>query len=215
MSRLLPTLTLSVGVIAFMFMFTYLPQAAIMTIFNGPLAAFSAALLTLSESSTIITLLSKNFLIEEALLDTFDGVCSLGVGACSTMLADRTGHQTLVSRNMTDTVSEGRQIKPGADPMAKLGKIAKKPFEKFTPKAIIRYFIYLPLNFIPLVGTAIFLTLQGMTLLCLVGRWALTSDTGKRVGESAHNRYFQLKKWSNSTKEAWIREHQAAYTRYL
>lgn len=176
-SRLLPTLTLSVGVIVFMFIFAYLPQAAFLALFNGPLAVFNAILLTLSEASTIITVLSKNFLIDEALLDTFDG--------------------TLVSRNMTSTVSEGRQIKPGSDPMAKLGKIAKKPFEKFTPAAIIRYFMYLPLNFIPVVGTALFITMQG-----------------KRVGAAAHDRYFQLKKMSNSAKEAWVHEHQAAYTSF-
>lgn len=57
-----------------MFVFAYLPQAAVLAIFNGPLAVFSTILLTLSESSTIINLLSRAFLIDEALLDTFDGV---------------------------------------------------------------------------------------------------------------------------------------------
>lgn len=67
---------------------------------------------------------------------------------------------------MTDFVSEGRQIKSGhRDPIAKLGTLVKKPFAKFTPEAIIRYFMYLPLNFIPVVGTAIFLTLQGTSVL--------------------------------------------------
>lgn len=74
MSQLASTLSLSVGVVAFMFTFTYLPQAAVLTLFNGPLAVFSTILLTLSESSTIINLLSRSFLIEEALVDTFDGV---------------------------------------------------------------------------------------------------------------------------------------------
>ena len=83
MSRLVPTLSLSAGVIAFMFIFTYLPQAAVLALFNGPLAAFSAILLTLSESSTIINLLSKNFLIDEALLDTFDGVGLFTAIMCS------------------------------------------------------------------------------------------------------------------------------------
>lgn len=73
MSRLASTLSLSTGVIVFMFVFTYLPQAAVLALFNGPLAVFSTILLTLSESSTIINLLSRTFLVE-ALLDTFDGV---------------------------------------------------------------------------------------------------------------------------------------------
>ncbi len=63
---------------------------------------------------------------------------------------------------MTEMVSEGRQIKSGNhDAIGKLGAVAKKPFQKFTPQAIIRYFMYLPLNFIPVVGTALFITMQG------------------------------------------------------
>ena len=102
-----------------MFVFTYLPQAAVLAFVNGPLSAFTTILLTLSESSTIITLISKNFMIENALIDTFDGV--------------------LLARNETTILSEGRQIKSGTDPINRLGKMIKKPFQKFTPKAFIRY----------------------------------------------------------------------------
>ena len=176
-SKLAPTIFLGLGITTFMFIFTYVPQMAIMAFTSGPLAAISAAVLVLSESSTIFTMLSKNFLIEDALVDTFDGV--------------------LVSKNTTDLVSEGRQIKAGGDPMAKLGKMIKKPFAKFTPRALIRYFMYLPLNFIPVIGTAIFVVLQG-----------------KRAGPAAHSRYFQLKEWNASQRQKHIEEHQAAYTRY-
>ena len=62
---------------------------------------------------------------------------------------------------MTDLVGEGRQVKQGSDAGAKLGKLAKKPFQRFTPQALIRYFMYLPLNLIPVVGTVIFLVMQG------------------------------------------------------
>ena len=176
-TKLIPTLTLGLGVTAFMFVFTYLPQAAIMTFTQGPLAAISAALLVLSESSTVFTMLSKTFLIEDTLVDTFDGV--------------------LVSKNTTDLVSSGRQIHAGSDPVAKLGKLIKKPFAKFAPKALIRYVMYLPLNFIPVVGTVMFVLLQG-----------------KRAGPVAHARYFQLKGWTGSQKQKHINENQAAYTRY-
>lgn len=112
-----------------MFTFTYLPQLAVLVFVNGPIAAFTTALLVLNESSTIVSLLSRNFLLQDALLDTFDG--------------------TLVSKNATGIVQEGRQIKSGSDPMARLGKVLKSPFAKFTPKALVRYVMYLPLNFIP------------------------------------------------------------------
>jgi hypothetical protein len=57
-----------------MFFFTYLPQAAVLALFNGPLAALTTVLLVFSESSTIFNVLSKNFFIDDALIDTFDGV---------------------------------------------------------------------------------------------------------------------------------------------
>lgn len=57
-----------------MFIFTYLPQAAILALFNGPLAAVSTLLLVLSESSTIFMVLAKTLLVEDSLVDTFDGV---------------------------------------------------------------------------------------------------------------------------------------------
>ncbi|MCJ1300820.1 hypothetical protein MMC08_003619 [Hypocenomyce scalaris] len=176
-SKLVPTMSLGVGITAFMFVFTYLPQVAIMAFTNGPLAAISAGLLVLSESSTLFTILSKTFLIEDALVDTFDGV--------------------LVSKNTTDLVSGGRQIKAGGDPMAKLGKLVKTPFAKFTPTALIRYVMYLPLNFIPVVGTVMFVILQG-----------------RRAGPTAHQRYFQLKEWNSAQRQKHIEDNKAAYTSF-
>jgi hypothetical protein len=132
----MPTLALSAAVIGSMFFFTYLPQLAISVFVNGPLAAITTALLVLSESSTLISIVSRNFMLQDALLDTFDG--------------------TLVSRNATGVVSEGRELKSGRDPISRLGKVLKSPFEKYSPKSLIRYVMYLPLNFIP--GTRINLT---------------------------------------------------------
>jgi hypothetical protein len=176
-SKLAPTLTLSVGITTFMFVFAYLPQMAVMAFTSGPIAAITAALLTLSESSTLINLLSRTFLVEDALIDTFDG--------------------TLLTRECTNLVEGGRQIKSGGDNIARLGKLIKKPFARFTPNAIIRYLIYLPLNFIPIVGTAIFILLQG-----------------KRAGPAAHTRYFQLKEWNKRQRELHIEEHRGGYTAF-
>jgi len=179
LSKLVPTLSLSVGIIAVMFVFAYLPQLAVLVFVNGPLAAFTTILLTLSESSTLINIISRTFLLQDALVDTFDGV--------------------LVARRQTEVLAEGRQLKSGNfnDPIAKLGKLVKSPFEKFTPKALVRYVMYLPLNFIPVVGTVIFVLLQGRTR-----------------GRSTHTRYFQLKKWTNAEREEWLKENTAPYTAF-
>lgn len=138
------------GVIAGMFVFTYLPQLAVLVFVDGPIAVLSTILLVLNESSTIVNMVSRNWILQDALLDTFDG--------------------TLVSKNATNLVTEGRELKPGGDPIAKLGKILRSPFERFSPKAIIRYLMYLPLNFIPIVGTAVFIGLQGKKDLAIVCR---------------------------------------------
>jgi hypothetical protein len=162
----------------FMFAVTYVPQVAMLTIFNGPLAIFTTVLLVLSEASTIFSVLSKNFLIDDALIDTFDG--------------------TLLCRNLHSLVQNERQVKSGSDPVAKLGKLVSKPFAKFTPSAIVRYFMYLPLNFIPVVGTVLFVILQG-----------------RKTGPTAHARYFQLKQMKKQEKDEFVEKRKAAYTRLV
>ncbi|KAF2131888.1 hypothetical protein P153DRAFT_364366 [Dothidotthia symphoricarpi CBS 119687] len=176
-AKLVPTMSLGLGVTIFMFAVTYVPQAAVLAIFNGPLAVLTTFLLVLSESSTIFSILSKNFLIDDALIDTFDG--------------------TLLCRNMTSLVSTERQIKSGSDPVAKLGKLVSKPFAKFTPKAMIRYLMYLPLNFIPVFGTVLFVILQG-----------------RKFGPTAHARYFQLKQMKPREKQDFIENRKAAYASF-
>jgi hypothetical protein len=128
-TRITPILGLSVSVVTGMFLLTYLPQLAVSVFISGPLAVFTTMILVLNESSAIISMVSRNFILKDAIVDTFDG--------------------TLLSRNESEIVSEGRQIKSGGDPMEKLGKLIKNPLDKFSPQAAIRYVLYLPLNFIP------------------------------------------------------------------
>lgn len=45
LNKLLPTASLGLGVTALMFAFTYVPQAAVLAVFNGPLAIFTTILL--------------------------------------------------------------------------------------------------------------------------------------------------------------------------
>ena len=176
-SKIIPVVGLALGVVIFMFTFTYLPQVGIMFFTNGPLAPFTTILLILSESATITNMLSRNFIVQDAMIDTFDG--------------------TLVARNSTKLVSQGRELKQGGDAVSRLGKIAKKPFEKFTIKALVRYFMYLPLNFIPVVGTAFFIFIQG-----------------RNKGKSAHARYFNLKGWKQSDVDSFTTEHVGPYTAF-
>ncbi|EQL00787.1 hypothetical protein G6O67_002008 [Ophiocordyceps sinensis] len=177
LSRLGPFLSLSAAVVGGMFAFTYVPQLAVLVLVNGPLAVVTTVLLVLNESSTIVNIISRNWILQDAILDTFDG--------------------TLVARNATNIVRQGREIKSGNEPMQRLGKIFKSPFERFSPAALVRYVTYLPLNFIPVVGTAIFIFLQG-----------------RNRGRLVHDRYFQLKKWSSFQRSEWLGKHIGPYTAF-
>ena len=75
LSNLAPTMTLGLGITAFMFLVTYVPQMAAMALVEGPIAAVSAAGLVLSESSTLTNIGARAWWVEAALVDTFDGVC--------------------------------------------------------------------------------------------------------------------------------------------
>ncbi|GFP54500.1 outer spore wall protein RRT8 [Trichoderma asperellum] len=169
LDRVVPYGTLTASVIGAMFVITYLPQLAVMALFNGPLAVYSTVLLTLNESSIIIHMISRTWLLQESLMDTFDG--------------------TLVARNATAVVQQGREVHAGSDPMKKLGKVFKKRFEKLSLTAMIRYVMYLPLNFIPVVGTAAFIFLHD-------------------------SKYFQLKNWSDLQRAQWINTHSGAYASF-
>lgn len=141
LDRVVPYGTLTVSVIGAMFAIAYLPQLAVLLLFNGPLAVYSTVLLTLNESSIIIHLISRTWMLRESLMDIFDG--------------------TLVSRNATAVVQQGREVHSGSDPMKKLGKVFKKRFDRMSLTSMIRYVMYLPLNFIPVVGTITFIFLHG------------------------------------------------------
>lgn len=139
-SKLPQYIALYGSVTAGMFTFTYLPQLAVMVFVNGPLAVVTTVFLVLNESATIVNMISRNYMLQDSLLNTFDG--------------------TLLARNKTGIVQQGREVKSGSDPIARLGKVLRSPFDKFSPKAIVRYFLYLPLNFIPVAGTVIFIFFQ-------------------------------------------------------
>lgn len=148
-SKLIPYLSLYVGVIGPMFFFTYLPQLAIMVFVNGPLAVFTTVLLVLNESAAVVSIISKSLLLQEALLDTFDG--------------------TLVAKKQTEIVKNGRELNTRGDAVQRLGKVLKNPFSRFSVKELVRYFMYLPLNFIPVIGTVAFIFIRGELLYLTKG----------------------------------------------
>lgn len=154
----------------------YIPQSFVLQLINGPLAWITTVVLVLSESATIITALASTFLVDETLVDTFDLV--------------------LLSRGLLSLVQNGREPR-GTDKgtgTGRLGKLLRKPFSRFTPRALVRYVVCLPLNFIPLLGTTLFLLVQG-----------------RQQGPAYHARYFQLKRLSVAQRDAFVRRNIPSY----
>ena len=71
----------------------------------------------------------------------------------------------------------------------------KAPIPKFSPHNVIQYLMYLPLNFIPVVGTIIFLYLQG-----------------KKYGPTIHQRYYELRHMNTVDADAHVENLRGAYT---
>jgi hypothetical protein len=112
-SRILPFMLLTTSVTIPMFFFTYVPQAAVLTVINGPLGVISAIALVLSESATIVNFISRQFLLQAALTDLFDA--------------------TLIGQGQAELVSKGRELKTGdqREGVDKLGKSLMEPLNKY------------------------------------------------------------------------------------
>lgn len=112
LKRLLPCVALSAGVISVMFLFTYVPQAAVLSLMNGPIGPVNAVALVLSESSAIINWLARAFVLQGALVDIFDA--------------------TLVCEGQESLVAKGRELKSGSkhDGAKRLGKALTQPMQR-------------------------------------------------------------------------------------
>lgn len=70
--RLLPLSIISVLVYLILFFFAYLPQVALLAIWQGRGAWFSALILTLGEGQVLIQALFEGFFVDECRVDIFD-----------------------------------------------------------------------------------------------------------------------------------------------
>ncbi|KAG8936468.1 hypothetical protein FRC02_001886 [Tulasnella sp. 418] len=137
---LLLSLVASIVVTGALFLFTYLPQAAIMCLFNGPLGFVTVVPLILSESGAIVLFMARALWLGPAMEETFDAV--------------------LFQQGMTQLVSQGREVQ-GEGSSKRLGKALSRPLNRFTKEGLVRYILSLPLNAIPIVGTIFFLFYNG------------------------------------------------------
>ncbi|KAI4209708.1 MAG: hypothetical protein LQ351_007362 [Letrouitia transgressa] len=177
-ARLIPCALLSLFVFSNLFFWTYLPQVACLALFHArKLAWINGVFLVLGEGSAITALLFEAFLVDETLVDVHDAV--------------------LVNEGCRDLVATSRVLDPdAADAVLELGKpTVSAVYSPFSLRQIVEFIILLPLNFIPVAGTPVFLIL-----------------TGRRAGPLHHWRYFKLLGLTKKERNAHVRRQKLRYT---
>jgi len=177
MPSLLKGAVMSIAIVAGMFFFTYLPQVAALAFVSGPLAFAAAIPLVLGEAYVIVNFFTRAFVLGQIGIDLFDAVLV------------QKGHVALVER--------GRQINDSGGKSKQLGRLLTKPLSRFSLDSMVRYVISLPLNFIPVVGTVVFLGFNG-----------------HKAGPGFHARYFQLKGYDEEKRMNAIHRRRGAYTAF-
>ncbi|KAJ6577074.1 hypothetical protein DFH09DRAFT_1149197 [Mycena vulgaris] len=142
-ARFIPCLLISIVVLPVLFIFTYLPQVAFLSIFQGHLAWFNAVFLVLGEAAAIIALLFEAFLVDHTLVNIFDAV--------------------LIHQGLSELVSHRRVIiADGADPVKQLGPPTKSAqYSPFSLRLSLEFILFLPLTFIPLGGGPLYCLVLG------------------------------------------------------
>jgi hypothetical protein len=105
--------------------------------------------------------------------------------------------KVLVKEGLGDLVATTRTLHHDApNPVQTLGKpTCSVVYSPFSFRQIIEFVLFLPLNFIPYVGTPAFLII-----------------TGARAGPFAHWRYFKLRGLSRKERNKEIRQRSQQYT---
>lgn len=176
-AQVIPRLILSAITLIVLFATVYVPQSLAMALFSGPLAFISAIPLVLSESNVLVSILSSLLLSDKKDL-LFDTV--------------------LLDFGLDNLVSNARQLQKGKS--GKFTAMANKlssPLQKFSPEAVIKYLVSIPLNMVPAIGTILFVTLNG-----------------RRAGPRFLARYFQLKGYSGQQKDQQVQEKTGSLTAF-
>lgn len=172
---IIKSITWSAITLVLLSIFTYLPQVAILAVVSGPLAFIGAAVAVLGETYVISSFLTKAMLKGGATDALFDAV--------------------LVQKGYSDLVAKGRQLKSQGGTSSLGSSILKPITSKYSTEGLVRYLITLPLNAVPVVGTAFFLGFNGL-----------------KAGPGFHSRYFQLKGLSKEQRKETIQKRKGAYT---
>ncbi|KAI1791836.1 hypothetical protein LXA43DRAFT_1094178 [Ganoderma leucocontextum] len=173
---LFKSLIISMLAFAVLAFFTFVPQVAVLAMFTGPLAPIFALILVGAEALILISFFARPLFLEPVLTHVFDA--------------------TLSTQGQTQLLKEGT-TRAGSSAARDVGSQLVKPLQAFSQEGMLRYALTLPLNFIPGVGTVLFLLYNG-----------------HKGGPGWHSRYFELKGLSKSQRVAFVDKRRAEYTAF-
>ncbi|PIL24654.1 transporter [Ganoderma sinense ZZ0214-1] len=173
---LVQSLVISIVVFAALVFFTFLPQMAVLAVLTGPLAPLFAVVLVGAEAIILIAFFGRALFLEPALTHVFDA--------------------TLDAQGQKQLLKEGK-ARAGSSAARDVGSHLVKPLQGFSQEGVLRHALTLPLNFIPMVGTPVFLLYNG-----------------QKTGPAWHSRYFALKGLSNAQRSAFVEKRRAEYTAF-
>ena len=131
----------------------------------------------LGEGAVVIALIFEALFVDETQVDIFDAV--------------------LLHEGQGALVANGRILLPeGSNPVQQLGKpIGSAVYAPFSLRQIVEFVVFLPFNFVPVVGTPVFLLL-----------------TGYRGGPFHHWRYFRLLGLTKKERKEAVMKRKLRYT---
>ncbi|KIP07117.1 hypothetical protein PHLGIDRAFT_106059 [Phlebiopsis gigantea 11061_1 CR5-6] len=135
---LMKSLSSSAILFAVLAFFTYVPQAAFLTLFTGPFGPILALFILGAESIFLLTFFAKPLFLEPALQHVFDA--------------------TLIENGQRQLVKDGKTKYAAA---ADRGTVLLRPLQALSRDGIVGYLLTLPLNAIPALGTVAFLFING------------------------------------------------------
>lgn len=189
-----------------MFTFLYLPHVFVLSLFHEPFPRSAAATMILSESAVIVSIIAESFLTEHQVVDIFD-----------ITLLSRTKRIPGLKKRVETMIKAARIMDIDDDGNRRLGRHIYNPYLKF--KVGIRMGVYfileLPLCLIPVVGTAMFLAMQGKSLIPVVRipqrEKILMKKIAYHLGPLCHYRYFQLLGWDDKQKHQFVQRNRFRY----
>ena len=133
------SLTTSAIVFAVLAFFTYVPQAALLSLITGPLGPILAIFLLGAESIFLLTFFAKPLFLEPALLQVFDAA--------------------LLENGQHQLVKDGKTKYSGLADRA--GGALVRPLQALSRDGVVGYLLTLPLNIVPVLGTISFVCING------------------------------------------------------